>query len=316
MEVIMAVVYGFGSAAVDFRIRTADYGDLYKDKLLAQTWAEMGGGAVANFLSQVSRLGVKSAFLGKLGNDVIGKKIIELLEKENVDCSNIIVSDEYCSPFNVAVYSGLEMRRRGGFLIPNSLAKLTDEDIEKLVAPITAEDFVMIEIGEVPPAQVIAFANAVHAKGAKLCIDVDLDPVRQCGFTPEEFDGVCKLCDVLIPNVVSMATIYSDMTAASLAEKMYGIYGKPCIVSAGKEGAYYCENDEGAKNVPIYDAVVVDTVGAGDAFHGGVVYGLVTGMSVAEAVWCGSICGGINCSTFGARDGMANGETVRKILEA
>jgi sugar/nucleoside kinase (ribokinase family) len=127
----MAVVYGFGSAAVDFRIRTADYGDLYKDKLLAQTWAEMGGGAVANFLSQVSRLGVKTAFLGKLGNDVIGKRIIELLEKENVDCSGIIVSDEFCSPFNVAVYSGLEMRRRGGFLIPNSLAKLTEEDIEK-----------------------------------------------------------------------------------------------------------------------------------------------------------------------------------------
>ena len=74
----MAVVYGFGSAAVDFRIRTADYGDLYKDKLLAQTWAEMGGGAVANFLSQVSRLGVKTSFLGKLGNDVIGKRIIEL----------------------------------------------------------------------------------------------------------------------------------------------------------------------------------------------------------------------------------------------
>ncbi|MBE6641854.1 MAG: carbohydrate kinase family protein [Ruminococcaceae bacterium] len=311
----MAVVYGFGSAAVDFRIRTADYGDLYKDKLLAQSWAEMGGGAVANFLAQVSRLGVKTAFVGKLGKDVIGNKIIELMEKENIDCSGVIISETECSPFNVAVYSGPEMRRRGGFLIPNSLAKLTAEDIEKLASPVCAEDFVMIEIGEVPPAQVIAFANAVHAKGAKLCIDVDLDPVRQCGFTPEEFDGVCRLCDYLIPNVVSMATIYPNMTAESLSEKMFAVYGKPCIVSAGKDGAYYTVDETGAKNVSIYEAEVVDTVGAGDAFHGGVVYGLVTGMSVERAVRCGTVCGGINCSTFGARDGMARGETVRKIME-
>ncbi|MBQ4298376.1 MAG: carbohydrate kinase, partial [Clostridia bacterium] len=72
----MATVYGFGTAAVDFRIRTADFGDLYKDKLLAQTCAEMGGGALANFLSQVSRLGGRTAFLGKLGRDPMGEKIV------------------------------------------------------------------------------------------------------------------------------------------------------------------------------------------------------------------------------------------------
>ena len=311
----MSIIYGFGSATVDLRIKTADYGDLYKDKLLAQTCRALGGGAVANFLTQASRLGLSTAFLGKLGNDVVGSMITALLREEGIDCSHVIRTDEYPSPFNLAVYTGEEMRRRGGFLLPNSLASLTEKDIFALTAPITAEDHVMIEIGEIPPAQVIAFARAVRAKGATIYIDVDLDPVRQCGFTPDEFDTVCRLCDILIPNVVSMTTIYPSMTAATLADHMYAIYRKPCIVSAGGEGAYYCEDETGAKNVPAHAVTVVDTVGAGDAFHGGLVYGLVCGMDLAEAVRCGTVCGGINCTAFGARSGMADGIVLRHLME-
>ena len=311
----MAVVYGFGSAGVDFRIRTADFGDTYKDKLLAQSWVEMGGGAVSNLLTQVSRLGIKAAFLGKLGNDVLGKKIVKLLGDENVDCSSVLFSDEDCSPFNVAVYSGEEMRRRCGFLIPNSLAKLTDEDIEALAAPITSEDFVMVEIGEIPAEQMIKFLKKVNEKGARVGLDVDLDPIRQCAFTAEQFDEICRFCDILIPNVVALSAIYPDETAASLAEKMYGIYGKPCVVSAGTDGAFYCFDETGAQNLPILKVDAIDTVGAGDAFHGGVVYGLVSGLPFKEAVRCGTICGALNCTAFGARTGMCNEPTLLEYLK-
>lgn len=310
------VVYGFGSAAVDFRIRTADFGDLYKDKLLAQDWAEMGGGAISNLLTQVSRLGLSACFLGKLGDDILGRKIVALLEEEKVDCSRILFSKDVCSPFNVAVYSGEEMRRRGGFLIPNSLSSLTEKDISKLAAPVKKGDFVMIEIGEIPPEQVLMFLRKVHKAGATVCVDVDLDPVRQCGFTPETFDEVFRLSDVLIPNVVAMSSIYPEETAESLAEKVYGIYRKPVIVSAGKDGAYYCESENGAENLPVYDhGEVKDTVGAGDAFHGGVVYGLASGLTLRESVLCGVICGGINCTAFGARTAMTDERTLRRIFK-
>ena len=311
----MATVYGFGTAAVDFRIRTADFGDLYKDKLLAQTIAEMGGGAVANFLSQVSRLGGKTAFLGKLGRDVPGKKIVSLLEAEGIDCSHILYSDTLCSPFNVAAYSGEGMRRRCGFLLPNSLASLDGEDISALTEAIRPEDLVMVEIGEIPPAAVLSFMRKVRAKGAKLFIDVDLDPIRQCGFTPKEYDEVCRLSDVLIPNVVSLGALYPDMTAPALAETLFKIYEKPCVVSAGRDGAFFADRPGPAQNVPVYEVEVVDTVGAGDAFHGGFVYGMLSGLPIGEAVRCGCVCGALNCRTFGAREGMARREDLDRALK-
>ena len=96
------VIFGFGSAALDFRIRTADLGPEYRAKLLARETALLGGGAVANALVQVSRLGGDAAFLGKLGGDWIGERIVAGLESEGVDCSATIMDPMECSPFNVA----------------------------------------------------------------------------------------------------------------------------------------------------------------------------------------------------------------------
>jgi sugar/nucleoside kinase (ribokinase family) len=49
---------------------------------------------------------------------------------------------------------------------------------------------------------------------------------------------------------------------------------------------------------------IVDTVGAGDAFHGGLLYGLSRGMDLNDALQTAQKCASLNCSKFGAREGM------------
>ena len=107
----MKQVWGFGSACVDIRLTTADYGPAYTTKLLAQETRLQGGGACANCLTQVARLGGRAAWLGKVGDDALGALILRQLQEERVDTSHALVAPNALSPFNVAVYAGTQWRR-------------------------------------------------------------------------------------------------------------------------------------------------------------------------------------------------------------
>lgn len=300
----MSKIWGFGTAAIDIRIKTADYGKDYRDKLLAQESRWFGGGATSNFLVQVVRLGGEAGWLGKLGADPIGAAIRSMLESEGVDCGSVITEETALSPFNVAIYAGDAMRRIGGFLLPNCIQSLDDGDLAALCAEIKPDDWVLIEVGEIPVPVCARMAKLVRAKGARVAIDVDLDPVKQCGAAPEDIADLLSSGDTLMPNLVAMRTLYPTETAEEIAKSMAGAYGRPVILSMGEAGsALYDERGQFTvvQSVPV-DAV--DTVGAGDAFHGGVVFGLSRRLPVERAMLLGNICGAHNCKTFGARDGM------------
>ncbi len=80
-----ARVIGFGTATLDYRIRTADLGIGYTEKLLAREVDVLGGGATANCLVQASRLGADTVWVGKLGRDEPAETIVGQLEAEGIE---------------------------------------------------------------------------------------------------------------------------------------------------------------------------------------------------------------------------------------
>lgn len=311
----MKKVWGFGTATIDFRIQTADYGDAYKEKLTAQRTYQFGGGSVANFLTQVARLGAPAGWLGKLGDDNLGRKITRLMTDEGIDCGHALYDPEQCSPFNLAVYCGPEMRRRCGFLIPNSLETLGEAEIRALASAISPGDYAMIEIGEIPLGIVVEFMRQAKAAGATLVVDVDLDPVKQCGGTAEQIDAFCRLGDVLMPNAAAMESVYPGMGVERIALTMHGAYKKPVVLSHGSSGAFFADNGRLIHKEAYRLEEISDAVGAGDAFHGGVVFALASGAGLEEAVGMGNVCGAMNCLAFGARNGMPTLEQAEKFKE-
>ena len=295
-------VHGFGTAALDFRIRTADLGADYRDKLLAREELVLGGGAVAHCLVQVARLGGRAQWLGKLGTDWIGDRILADLAAEGVDCARVLRTARHCSPFNVAVYA--DGRRVGGYLLPNSLKALTEAEAQELAAAVAPGEWAVVEIGEIPLGVTRSFCEAVRAGGARFMVDVDLDPVAQCVGTTAEFDAVCRLADVLTPNCGAMRSIYPGLVPDELAQRMAADYGVTTVVTAGSEGAYACEPRGSVTHVPADAVDVIDTVGAGDAFHGGLLSALSRGRELSEALALATRCGAAACAAFGARSGM------------
>ena len=298
-------VYGFGTATLDFRIMTADFGEGYKEKLLARKTDIKGGGSVANALVQAARLGAECAWLGKLGDDWQGRRIQTQLEDENIDCDHVIFDKNLCSPFNVAVYAGESLRRVGGFLIPNSLNELTPKEIKMFAKDICENDWVIVEMGEISLDKVLEFCAAAKARKAKIVLDVDLDPVRQCIGGEGIIEKIFALPDILVPNYNSIKAMYPDCTIGGLCEKLAKKYAVLTILTNGEDGLYYAE--PGNKTVhlsAVKNTHIIDTVGAGDAFHGGLIYGLSHGMDLEAALQTAQKCASLNCSRFGAREGM------------
>lgn len=304
MKMTMKRIFGFGSAAVDFRITTADFGELYKDKLLARETAAMGGGACANCMVQVARLGASAYWLGKLGNDWIAEKVLSGLSDEGVKCDHVIQDARYPSPFNLAVYAGESRRRVGGFLLSNSLNELTIEEVKQLASIVNSDDIVYMEIGEIKLDICLEFSREVKQRGAMLIVDVDLDPEKQCTGGPDAFQAIMKLSDVIVPNLDALKGITKISEPQKTAMFLAKEYSAVVIVTAGADGAYYSEDGAAAFHQKPFDTDCVDTVGAGDAFHGGLVFGLAKGLNIKDSIIIAAKCGAYACRNFGARTSM------------
>jgi sugar/nucleoside kinase (ribokinase family) len=311
----MGRVWGFGTAAVDIRLSTADYGETYREKLLARETQWMAGGSVANSLTQVARLGGDAGWLGKLGRDRIGSFILQSLKDENVDASSVIIDPSSVSPFNIAVYAGDVRRRVGGFLLPNCLAELQDADLELFVLAFASNDILLIEVGEIPLECCVKLALKARDKGVHVFVDIDLDPIKQCGSSPEVVDALFSACTCLIPNETSLRSLFPFSTRDDLIRRLHSRYGVPVVLTEGADGVT-CINVEGEiLHVPAVPVEVIDTVGAGDAFHGGFLHGWSITGDIQAALELGSVCGAHNCLTFGAREGMIRSSDLERYRE-
>ena len=309
-------VWGFGSAAIDLRISTAEFGEGYRDKLLARETRWLGGGSTANTLVQVARLGGQAGWLGKLGTDSIGKAIEDSLCTEGIDLAALIRDPDALSPFNLAAYAGSGRRRIGGFLMPNCLGSIGGQDLDHFITFISPGDWLLIEVGEIPVPVCTRFAEMANRAGAKVAVDVDLDPIAQCGSTTDEVSNLFGHCELLMPNHQSMHSLYPGIDGGGLLDLLHENYGTAVIVSEGAEGSRAIDSAGKHIHVPAMAVDVVDTVGAGDAFHGGVIFGLSQGRGFEQSIKLGTICGAFNCLTFGAREGMIKKEELQLFLSS
>jgi sugar/nucleoside kinase (ribokinase family) len=272
----------------------------------------LGGGATANCLVQVSRLGGNASYLGKLGKDWIAEQIITLLQKEGVECSNIIQDANIVSPFNLAVYAGRDWRRVGGYLLPNSLTTISPQDIAVFTGYLQENDWCLLELGEIPLSIVKEFCYRGRKKGVHLVLDVDIDPIQQCGGSVALVKEIFQTVDYIIPNAAALSSLYPKHKAKDLAFALSKEFQAIIIATAGREGCYFRKPGKTLQHQPslVKQEEIVDTVGAGDAFHGGVLFALASEMTLEQSITMGLYCAAENCKIFGAREGMPYAENI------
>ncbi|MEG9489097.1 aminoimidazole riboside kinase [Mannheimia indoligenes] len=238
-------------------------------------YLKCAGGAPANVAVGVSRLGVEAGFIGRVGNDPLGKFMREVLQAENVSVENMILDDNHRTS---TVVVGLDNGERSFTFMVNP----------------SADQF--LEIGDLPE---FSKGDFLHCCSIALINDPSRSTtieaicrVKQVGgyvsFDPNLRESLWKSLDEMksvVNSVVSMADILKfseeELTLLtdtdSLEEATKAITAqypeKLIIITLGKDGAIYHFN--GKSQIVAGKALKpVDTTGAGDAFVSGLLAGL------------------------------------------
>jgi sugar/nucleoside kinase (ribokinase family) len=289
-------VFGFGTATLAFRARVGTG----MPEALGRDVATDVGGDTASALVQAARLGLHACWLGKLGDDWIGHRILAALEEETVDCSGALLDAAACSPFRVVTTDGEGASRTTR--LAQALARLRLDELHFLADTVDAGEWVVVEVGELPLPLVSAFCSRMKRRGAQILLTVDLDPIRQLAADPVDLQMLLGQADVLVPNHTAIRPLCEtdnpEIMAADLARRYH------CMaVLWTTEGAWYCDASGLGDECPADLAEAVDLSGSEAAFRGGLLACLAQDRGMPKALALG-----VECATRTAfRKGNWNG---------
>ena len=228
-----------------------------------------------NGLISLGRSGLDTAFISETGNDRVGRRIISFLEENHVDASNISVYPEAKSPVSLA------------FLNENNDAEYIfykdhpHDRLEFITPNIQPNDVVMFgsfyAINPVIRPQMQAFLVYAHEKGAFLYYDGNYrashlnDLVKVTANILENFE----LADIIKGSSEDFEIMYNKKDAESVYRAQIDFYCKNFVYTQGSNPIEFRAKGGLSKQYPVVATKTVSTIGAGDNFNAGFVYGLL-----------------------------------------
>ena len=294
-------VIGFGLNAVDHLITVPHY-PAFNSKVRFLDHQISPGGQVATAMVGLSRLGMKTRYIGQVGDDEAGKVQIHSLSSEGVDTS--LLQTVYGAKSQIAFI--LVERTSGERTI------VWDRD-DRLDFDPDASSGEMIQCGRIlhldghdVPASIRA-AQLAHEADMTVVIDVD---------------NVYPHIEELLPLVTCLTTsadfprrITGEADLANALRLMQRRFGSPLVVvTLGQEGALALFDNQWIES-PGFAIECRDTTGAGDAFRVGFIYGLLLGLGLGETLRVANAVGALNCRALGARGGLPNRTQLEAFLK-
>ena len=241
------------------------------------TLAANPGGAPANVAVAASRLGVKTAFVGCIGDDAFGTLLRETLENDDVDTSGLVVHDTIPTTLAVVTVNPDGERSFSFYRRPGADICLTREAIpDELIANAPILHFGSVSLTD-DPSRSATLSAAKDAKAAGALITYD--PNYRAALWLSEAEAIDRMREPL--DMVDVLKISDEETALLSgaedpveAAEILGEKGIPLIlVTLGASGVYYRYDPKDGRNVltglvPGFVVQVADTNGAGDTFFG------------------------------------------------
>ncbi|MGG5261135.1 PfkB family carbohydrate kinase [Phycicoccus avicenniae] len=265
------------------------------ERVVADEVVYAGGGPAATSAVVAARMGVRSAFVGTVGDDDNGRAVLDGLRAEGVDVSGVSVAAGTATAASVVVVD----RSRGTRAICNRPAPRVD-----------------VSRG----ADVLAAAPVVHADHA------GWEPLRRSGLlragqllsldAGNDVPGLdLAAVDLYVPTVEALARRYGtglaveELLAAAVAEG-----ARTVVATDGSRGSSALTADGRAAHAPAHRVDVVSTLGAGDVFHGALVTAVVHGLPLPEQLAFANVTAALSCRGLDGRSRIPGLDEVRAAL--
>lgn len=291
-------VIGIGLCTVDMLFvvpRPPEFGGLMQ----ATAYLRQGGGPVPTALVALARLGARTRFVGRVGDDPDGAFIRDELAAEGVDTSRLMV--EPGTQTRVALVLVDQATGERGFTSrPETCSPLVPADLRR-------EELEAARVVHLDDADTVSIQAAEWAHQAGTLVVFDGT------WGHEHLDRLLPLVDVPIVSEPFVEAWMPGASPARVVERLRGYGARIAVYTLGSRGCVVSW-DEGTHAFPALPIEVVDTTGAGDAFHGGFIYGLLQGWPVDRTVAFASAVAALNCRRLGGRTGLPNRTATERFL--
>jgi sulfofructose kinase len=262
------------------------------EKIRASAFTGCGGGPAANAAITVSRLGLQSAFVGYLGNDIFGNAHINELQQDGVNTDLVARGDE-SSALSVVMVKPDGSRSLVNYRKPETFLAAGSVDFSSIDAKVILFD------GHEP---YISQPLAKEARQRGIITLLDAGSIHP---GTEELAG---LVDYLVCSESFGFGFTGESTGYKALEKLSS-YAPNVVITLGNRGLVW-KNAEGPGRTDAFDVKTVDTTGAGDVFHGTLAACLAQKLEWRESLVYASTAGALCCMKIGARLGIPTKEEV------
>jgi sugar/nucleoside kinase (ribokinase family) len=264
------------------------------------------GSSSAIFACGAARLGLKVAFIGVCGDDIFGRFMLEEMQSRGVDISNIIILPGGHTGLSVILNRSDD---RAILTHPGLIAALKAEDVTDSLLRQTrhlhvASYFLQTSLQSGLPD---LFVRA-RSIGLTTSLDTNWDPSGEW----RGFDTILRLTDIFLPNDKE-ALALSGASTLKKALKLLSLKCQVIAVKCGRSGALASHGNETAyaKALPVH---VVDTVGAGDTFDAGFLYGWLNGWGLEKTLLLAVACGSLSTQAAGGTSAQPTLEEAMKYV--
>ena len=263
------------------------------------------GSSSAIFACGAARLGLRVAFIGKVGDDIFGQYMRQALEDYHIDTQGVLIDPQVRTGLSVILSQGND---RAILTYPGAIPCLKFAEIPRqLIAQARHLHLASYFMQEALRPDVPALFDLAHSKGLSVSLDTNYDP-------SEKWDGslteALERTDIFLPNATECCAIAGirelAQAASLLAQKV-----KIVAIKLGRDGGQVYSRTQ-MHQAPSLQVQVTDTVGAGDSFDAGFIYGYLANWDLKRTLRLATACGSLSTRQAG---GTAAQPTLEETIE-
>jgi sugar/nucleoside kinase (ribokinase family) len=281
---------GFGLNAVDHICVVPHYPEV-DSKTPILSFTRTAGGQAASAMVLLARFGLKAKYVGKVGGDETGAFSFESLRSEGVDVSDVPAVPGVTNQVAMIIVEQRSGERTILWHRPREIATRPEEITPEKVAV----GRVLLVDGHDAPA---AARAAALARERRIPVVLDAETVK------EGTSELVPLVDLLVSSSRFPALFTGVADREGALRRLLALGPRFVAMTLGREGALAMTPDGAVLRSRGFDVDAVDTTGAGDAFHGAFLYGLLEGWTIERTLDFSNAAAAMNCTALGARGGL------------
>ena len=259
------------------------------------------GGQVASAMVTCARLGLRTKYVGTVGDDLRGRIQMESLQNTGINLDHVLVRKGVANQTAYIIIDRTTGERTVFWSRPEELRMQADEMTDEMIGNAR-----LLHIDGHDTEAVERAARIAREHGMPVTVDVDT--------IYPGFEKVLPHVTHLIASQEWPVAWTKEKDALHALDKVQQEYKIPvAAMTLGSYGSLARVNGQ-VHYSPAFVVNCVDTTGAGDVFHGAFCYAVLEGMDVPDALEFSNAMAALNCRALGARGGIATAAEARALM--